>query len=64
MSYKITGKLWHELYGEAYQYPGAMYRGETTRGRYIETNISVPSEIKPKPVMVNFDFMALEKAWH
>lgn len=61
MSYNITGKLWHELYGEAYQYPGAMYRGETTRGRYIETNISVPSEIKPKPVMVNFDFMALEK---
>jgi hypothetical protein len=61
MSYKITGKLWRELYGEAYQYPGAMYRGETTRGRYIETNISVPSEIKPKPVMVNFDFMALEK---
>lgn len=62
ISYKITGTLWHELYGEAYQYPGAMYRGENTRGAYDEPSINVPSEVQHQtPVMVNFDFMALEK---
>ncbi|CAG2220950.1 unnamed protein product [Mytilus edulis] len=61
ISYKITGKLWHELYGENYQYPGAMYRGETSRGRYKQASVAVPSEVQQKPVIVTFDFMALEK---
>lgn len=60
-SYKITGKLWHTLYGENYHYPGAMYRGETTRGKYAQPNITKPSEVQQKPVVVAFDYMALEK---